>query len=72
MSKYGNKGTKGYAVKAPRKQHTVTTNGPQRQIQHGDERKSPFGNKYLEQGENKSLYMDDLKLLSRSENDLEN
>jgi hypothetical protein len=49
--KYGNEGTKYYAVKAPRKQLTVTMDGPpQGQIQHGDDRKSPFGNKYMELG----------------------
>jgi len=50
VSKYGNKGTKGYAVKAPRKQLTITINGPQRQLQHGDEMMSAFGNNCMEQG----------------------
>jgi hypothetical protein len=45
---YGNEGTKCYAVKASRKQFTVTMDGPWRQIQHGDDRKCPFGNKYME------------------------
>jgi len=43
VPKYGNDSTKCYAVKAARKQLTVTIGGPQRQL-HGDDSKSSIGN----------------------------
>jgi hypothetical protein len=48
--------------------------GPQRQIQHGDDQKSNSGKKYMELGGKIShlLHIDDLKLWCRSEDDLEN
>jgi hypothetical protein len=56
-------------LQAPRKQLTVTMGGPLRQLQHGDDRKSVFGYQLngTERKLSHSLYVDDLKLLSRNE-----
>jgi len=49
VPKYGNEGTACYEGKDTRKQLTVTMGAPQRQLQHGDYRKSPFGNQIQKQ-----------------------
>jgi len=53
--------------------HSNSNGGPKRQLQRGDDRKSVFGYQAhrTERKLSHLLYMDDLKLLGRNEDDLE-